>query len=161
MKHAFLHRAAGMMAATALFFSTPAARGDDLTTVLQYELSLGGGQAVSTLYFAYQPDGASGVASFDMDGAPAALRLPVYSTDPGRQTMLSQLSVSMRMAGSGEATFGDFAGALVGLALAGGAAYAFLKDVEDAFEVDLSGIDYPGTPESGAQPTASAGHANP
>ena len=63
MKHAFLSRTAATIAAAALVTSAPAARSDDLTTVFQYELALGGGQPASTFYFAYQPDGASRAAS--------------------------------------------------------------------------------------------------
>jgi hypothetical protein len=137
----YLRRTAVAIAATAVIASTPAASGGDFTPVFQYELALGK-QPTGTFYLAYQATETSQAAAIETD-APGSLRIPVYSGNPGEPTMFSAFSKSMRAAGSGTATFGEVLGVVAGITLIGLSTHAYVKEVEKAYEPDLSHIDYP------------------
>lgn len=129
---------------------------------LQYELALGGGEPVGTFYFAYQPDGASQAAAFEVDGKPSSVRIPIYSSDPDVRTTFSTFDTSLRAAPESKTTVGEVLGGVAVVALyLGLPLYATAKELEKAYEPDLSHIDFPDIDPELLQPapaSSNAGH---
>jgi len=73
---------------------TPVAHCDDLASVWQYELTMGGKRPVSTFYFSYQSQQFN-TSLFDTHTG-SKLRMPLYSTDPQVRTSFTQISKLMR-----------------------------------------------------------------
>lgn len=141
MKHSSLRRIAALIAATG--FVVSAARGDETPTVLQYKLSFGGSQTVSTFYLAYQPSGRGEVVAFGSDSVPAAIRVPVYSTDSTMATMLSGPSLLMSVDSGQKPTIGESLLGVIGAVVVFGAPlYAIGKMAKDTFEPGYEDFSY-------------------
>lgn len=144
MNNPHLHRTITAIVTAAAISAAPIVHGDGVTPVFQYQRSLGNGEPATTFYVAYQPDGRSQAADFETDPNPGAFRVPVYSTDSGERTTFSTFSAAMRTAPSEKTTAGDVLAGLAAITLyIGLPLYSFAKELEKAYEVDLSGIEYP------------------
>lgn len=153
MKHSYLRLTAAMIAVTGLVVS--AARGDETATVLQYKLSFGGGQPVSTFYLAYQPSGGGEADAPGTAFVPAAIGIPVFSTDSTMATMLSVPSLLMSADGGEKFTVGESLLGVIGAVIVFGAPiYAIGKLAKDTFEPGYDDVSYGDPDPSVSNPNA-------
>jgi len=92
--------------------TAPIARCDELASVWQYELTLGGKRPVSTFYFSYQSRD-RGHVSFSEPGARTEPRTALFSTDPRMTTSFSMVATALSADQSEDLSVGKV---LVGIA---------------------------------------------
>jgi len=85
----------------------------DGQTFYQYELAFGGERPASSFHLSLRSDGLSDVHG--LEAADTAVRIPVYSTDPGAPTLFARASRLMNA--DDDTDSGQDAGALIGAAL--------------------------------------------
>ena len=152
MKSSYLRHAVSMIATAGLVSVSPVVQGDEVATVLQYELGLGGSKSVSTFYLGFQSVDLDHSKSFA--GGGSSLRIPLYSTDPSMRTTFSQFSAA-DAENNGTNKVSDALVGLVGVVFyIGLPVYATVKQLEEIgkFEIDIPEFQPP--PEAPASPAA-------
>ena len=115
------------------------ARSDDYVHMLQYQLEFGNGQPVGNVYMSMQSHRADSALHYDWN-APPPIRSTLYSTDPGKVTMLNPwpgLSLDEDAEVSVEDVAAGVATAAYGLLLIGGTIAAVANSMNDLGDIEF------------------------
>ena len=105
--------------------------------VYQFELALGAGRPVSSIYVSSW----SGNEGIGFDSRAPSMRFPLYSTDPKIPSMQKSLSALMNAEESDGGGFRQLFAALLGLTLyVGVPVYGLIKSVEEAYDFEIDQI---------------------
>jgi hypothetical protein len=103
---------------------------DDLTPVWQYELGFHGRHIESNIYLSYQA-GSGGYAAADVDDS-ALIRLPLYSSNPNKDSVARQWSLLMNDSDDESPSFGKTVGMMfVGLLYVAPTVYAVAHRLDE------------------------------